>query len=147
MTGPPRKFDVLLGRGKTASSHTGNLRLFHIVDMNRSKYEKLGRYQKHRFSGMIVHLVNQSGGRFLKKVKTTMKNSGGKAEQQQWIEVTSDEARDKISHCFRRIRELDTQKESNNRNSNNNISTRRCSPSSATDETTTSFTKKRSKIT
>ena len=42
----PRRFDVLLGRGKTISEHTGNLRAFHIVEMNREKYEKASRFQK-----------------------------------------------------------------------------------------------------
>ena len=140
----PRRFDVLLGRGKTASEHTGNLRAFHIVEMNRERYEHAGKFEKTQivrvmrnfslskcvmlrmngssvekrwFSRLIavsvtypcraflsfhqaekiVHLINQSYGRFLKR------DAGGV-----WVETTTDEARAKISHCFRRLRELDS---------------------------------------
>ena len=50
----PRRFDVLLGRGKTASEHTGNLRAFHIVEMNRERYEHAGKFEKTQ----IVRVVN-----------------------------------------------------------------------------------------
>ena len=118
ITGPPRKFDVLLGRGKITSAHAGNLRLFHIVDMNRSTYESLGKFEKTQLSTQIVQLVNQCGGRFLKKKRKmnrricrTSKSMNQQVEQ--WIEVSKDEAREKISHCFRRLRELDATKNRN----------------------------------
>ena len=118
VTGPPRKFDVLLGRGKITSAHAGNLRLFHIVDMNRSTYESLGKFEKTQLSTQIVQLVNQCGGRFLKKKRKmnrricrTSKSMNQQLEQ--WIEVSKDEAREKISHCFRRLRELDATKNRN----------------------------------
>ena len=89
----PRRFDVLFGKGKTITEHTGNLRAVHIVEMNREMYEKSGKYEKTQIAERIVVLINKSYGRFLK-----MEDGG-------WVEATSEEARDKISHYFRRLRE------------------------------------------
>ena len=63
----PRRFDVLLGRGTRVSEHTGNLRAFHIVTMNREIYEKAGKFEKTRIAEKIVRLIQQSYGRFLEK--------------------------------------------------------------------------------
>ena len=63
----PRRFDVLLGRGKTIAEHTGNLRAFHIVEMNRERYEKSSKFQKTQIAERIVYLIQESYGRFLKK--------------------------------------------------------------------------------
>jgi hypothetical protein len=91
----PRRFDVLMGRGGDLSEHTGNLRAFHIVEMHRERYENAGKYEKTQIAERIVHLIHQSYGRFLQKDKG------------EWVEVSTDMAREKISHCFRRLRELD----------------------------------------
>jgi hypothetical protein len=94
----PRRFDVLFGRGMTAAEHTGNLRAFHIVEMNRELYEKASKHEKTYLAEKIVRLINESYGRFLKLDKATGV----------WQEVESDLAREKISHYFRRLRELDS---------------------------------------
>jgi hypothetical protein len=91
----PRRFDVLLGRGEAVSQHTGNLRAFHIVEMHRKRYDQAGKFEKTQIAERIVHLIQQSYGRFLQK------------ENGEWVEVTTDTAREKISHCFRRLRDLD----------------------------------------
>jgi hypothetical protein len=98
----PLRFDVLLGRGPMISGHTGNLRAFHIVEMHRERYEKAGKFEKTRIADRVVHLIHTSYGRFLKK------------ENSVWVEVSRDEAREKISHCFRRLRQLDSRTERNN---------------------------------
>ena len=108
----PRRFDVLLGRGKTVAEHTGNLRAFHIVEMNRQRYEQAGKYQKTQIAERIVHLIQESYGRFLKRdVGDGYDDSGvetsGSIGSYCWIETTTEEARDKISHCFRRLREIE----------------------------------------
>ena len=100
----PRRFDVLLGRGKTASEHTGNLRAFHIVEMNRKRYELAGKFEKTQIAEKIVHLIHQSYGRFLKKDQDSENGGTGIC----WVETSTEEAREKISHCFRRLRELDS---------------------------------------
>ena len=112
IVGPPRKFDVLLGRGSICAQHPGNLRAFHIADMNREHYDTLEKFEKTRFAYTIVNQIQQSGGRFLKKKvvigETTGKNNKKKTfESFSWIEATENEARDKISHIFRRLRELE----------------------------------------
>jgi hypothetical protein len=94
----PRRFDVLFGRGMAAAEHTGNLRAFHIVEMNRELYEKASKHEKTYLAEKIVRLINESYGRFLKYNKATGV----------WHEVESDLAREKISHYFRRLRELDS---------------------------------------
>ena len=98
----PRRFDVLFGRGNV-SDHTGNLRAFHIVHMNRHEYENADKFGKTLIAERIVKLIHSSYGRFLKFEKKA-KNAGC------WIEVSQDEARNKISHFFRRIRELEQKK-------------------------------------
>ena len=104
----PRRFDVLLGRGKTIAEHTGNLRAFHIVEMNRQRYERAGKYEKTQIAEKIVHMIQESYGRFLKRDQGDDHNGGeiGTIGSYCWIETTTEEARDKISHCFRRLREL-----------------------------------------
>ena len=92
----PRRFDVLFGKGKTITEHTGNLRAVHIVEMNRELYEKSGKYEKTQVAERIVVLINKACGRFLK-----MEDGG-------WVEASREEARDKISHYFRRMRENKT---------------------------------------
>jgi hypothetical protein len=95
----PLRFDVLLGRGPMISGHTGNLRAFHIVEMQRERYEKNGKFEKTHIADRVVHLIHTSYGRFLKK------------ENSVWVEVSRDEAREKISHCFRRLRLLESRAE------------------------------------
>ena len=68
--------------------------------MNRKRYERAGKFEKTQIAEKIVHLINESYGRFLKK------EAGG------WIEATNAEARNKISHCFRRLREIDSIRDS-----------------------------------
>jgi hypothetical protein len=91
----PRRFDVLFGRGPT-SEHTGNRRALLIVEMHRPLYERAGKFQKTQIAARIVHLIHQSHGRFLKKEN----NSGC------YYEVDDEMAREKISHFFRRLREI-----------------------------------------
>jgi hypothetical protein len=97
----PRRFDVLFGRGTTIAEHTGNLRAFHIVEMNRGRYELAGKFEKTQIADRVVHLIHIAYGRFLRKTP------GG------WVEVSRDEAREKISHCFRRLRDVENRAEKN----------------------------------
>jgi hypothetical protein len=99
----PRRFDVLFGRGRTVSEHTGNLRAFQIVEMNLKPYEAAGKLEKTLIAERIVHLIHESYGRFLKRDKC---NNGGSGSG--WVEATPAEARGKIAHCFRRLREVKT---------------------------------------
>ncbi|CAB9531224.1 Transfer protein [Seminavis robusta] len=84
----PRRFDVLFGRGNT-KNHTGNVRAGHISDMFREKYESAGKYEKTAIAERIVTIIQESHGRFLKW------------EDDVWVEVDQQAARNKISHFYR----------------------------------------------
>lgn len=89
----PHRFDVLFGRGKVSKRHTGNLRALHLVNMWQKKYDEAGKYEKTIISEKIVHIVRDSGGKFLRWEK----DAG-------WIQVHEDAAREKVSHWFRHNR-------------------------------------------
>ena len=109
----PRRFDVLFGKGTTTAEHSGNLRAFHIVEMNRARYEDAGKFEKTQIASRIVYLIQKSYGRFLKKEKGC------------WQVVDDETAREKISHYFRRLRETDAKKRTNKpttKRTNNDVS-------------------------
>lgn len=90
----PHRFDVLFGRGAKVSTHTGNLRALHLVNMWQSKYDgACNRFAKAGISERIVSIIHESGGRFLKWDEV-----GG------WSVADDETARDKISHWFRNQR-------------------------------------------
>mmetsp|Transcript_26021 Transcript_26021/g.38114 ORF Transcript_26021/g.38114 Transcript_26021/m.38114 type:complete len:239 (-) Transcript_26021:574-1290(-) len=109
----PRRFDVLFGRGKTVREHTGNLRAAHLVDMNRSKYEAAGKFEKTSIAERLVNMIHESHGRFLKRDGTTG-----------WVEVDRDAAREKISHYFRHLRSKTADSRSPGERGNSNGTTR-----------------------
>ena len=88
----PRRFDVLFGRGKNTREHSGNLRATHLVDMHMEKYEAANKFQKTEIAERIVSIIYESYGRFLKW------------ENDCWVEVDHNAAREKISHFFRHAR-------------------------------------------
>ena len=88
----PLRFDVLFGRGKNTREHTGNLRALHLCEMVRPQYEAAGKFEKTAIAERIVHAIRESHGRFLKW------------EEDGWVEVDTEAAREKISHFFRHHR-------------------------------------------
>ena len=94
----PQRFDVIFGRGKSATGHTGNLRAGYLIEMHRQAYEEAGKLAKTKISSKIVDMIHQSKGRFLKRQKGV------------WVEVSDEVARDKISHFFRNLRGKKTEK-------------------------------------
>lgn len=86
----PRKFDVLFGRGKNNREHTGNLRCSLLVEMHMEQYENASKYEKTMIAERIVSMVEESLGRFLKF-----------EAKKGWVEVSREEAREKVSHFFR----------------------------------------------
>mmetsp|Transcript_30586 Transcript_30586/g.46932 ORF Transcript_30586/g.46932 Transcript_30586/m.46932 type:complete len:208 (-) Transcript_30586:139-762(-) len=57
--------DVLLGKGKRAINHTGNVKLKYIINMNKDNYEMLNKQEKTRLCRKIVESIRNNGGRFL----------------------------------------------------------------------------------
>ena len=88
----PGPFDVLLGRGRLCQEHVGNVRYRQLVVKHKEQYDNSSTVDKTSISLMIVNLVKDSSGRFLKD------NGDG------WIEVDDKRARDKVSHSFRTLR-------------------------------------------
>ncbi|CAB9517664.1 Transfer protein [Seminavis robusta] len=88
----PRRFDVLFGRGRHTRNHTGNARAAHISEMFRDKYEAAGKFEKTAIAERIVTMIRESQGRFLKW------------EDDAWVAVDQQAARNKISHFYRNTR-------------------------------------------
>ena len=65
--GELRDQDVLFGRGKNISRHVGNLRFHQIIDNYANRFEGCSRVQKTAICGVIVTLVKNEFGRFLKR--------------------------------------------------------------------------------
>ena len=91
----PNSGDVLFGRGRAIIDHPGNAQFRQIVDHYMLKYEASGRLQKTCIADIIVRLVKNSCGRFLKK------NEDGS-----WDEVDDSAARKKVAHAFRNRRKI-----------------------------------------
>jgi hypothetical protein len=89
----PRPADVLFGRGKTVVEHPGNTRFRQVVDLFMHKYTTAGRTEKTPILEIIMHMVQGSAGRFLKR-----------EDGINWEEVDDATAREKVAHAFRNQR-------------------------------------------
>ena len=92
------RFDVLLGKSTFVREHTGNRRSLHLCEMFYDKYEMANKYQKTDLAERIVHVIKESGGRFLKGDDKKDPNDNV------WVEVDDMVARQKIAHSFRYLR-------------------------------------------
>lgn len=90
----PRRFDVLFGKSRLARNHTGTRRARHIVEMHFEAYEVLRKYRKTDVAEKILAIIHESGGRFLRQ-----------DSQGAWVLADDIEARKKIAHWFRYLRE------------------------------------------
>jgi hypothetical protein len=93
----PKPNDILLGRGKPIQDHSGNIRLRKLVDFHRARYLKARREVKSIIAEEIVQSIKdvekgdgENASRFLRRF-----------EEEYWIEVSDDIARDKVSHALR----------------------------------------------
>ena len=91
----PAPEDILFGRGKAVMRHPGNARFKQIVDSLSRKYDESGRLEKICITRIVVQMVKESMGRFLKR-----KGDGG------WEEVDGTTARRKVAHAFRNSRRM-----------------------------------------
>eukprot|EP00934_Nitzschia_sp_Nitz4_P002635 Nitzschia sp. Nitz4//scaffold95_size97785//45877//47543//NITZ4_004667-RA/size97785-augustus-gene-0.107-mRNA-1//-1//CDS//3329560472//2625//frame0 len=90
-----RQNDVLLGRGRHAMDHEGNTKFRKLVDVYMSKYEAADRFEKTCIAEAIVHIIQDSNGRFLKRGLDSA-----------LVEVDGTEARKKVAHAFRNRRKM-----------------------------------------
>eukprot|EP00980_Cylindrotheca_fusiformis_P019586 scaffold6795_cov110-Cylindrotheca_fusiformis.AAC.3 len=90
----PSNHDVLWGRGKQIFGHPGNRLLHELVEAYDGQYNGRSKDGKTQVADQIIAVVHGYSGRFLK----TDHESG------MWIEVSQLEAREKVTHRFRRNR-------------------------------------------
>ena len=93
----PLPQDVLCGRGKIVSENPGNIYLKRIIDKYADRYDGSDKTEKTILSEIILGLIKETSGRFLKKSK-----QGG------WEEISDLAAREKIAHTFRNLRRDNT---------------------------------------
>jgi hypothetical protein len=94
----PGSSDVLIGRGKVAQTHIGNVRYLHLIDTHMERYEASAeRGDKKKIANEVTKLVKQSGGRFL---------DCSDATSDQWYEVQDEIAVEKACTAFRSRRKL-----------------------------------------
>jgi hypothetical protein len=96
----PGPRDVLLGRGRLIQENMGNIRYRNLIETYRTKYNNSRKKEKTRLTVEIIQNVHDAGGRFLKQV-----NGDGKTTA--WVEVSTEVAREKVSHSFRDKRRID----------------------------------------
>jgi hypothetical protein len=61
----PSQIDVLLGRGKRAQCHPGNLRLHHLLESYFLSYEAKSTNKKSGVHDEVVKTMKRNGSRFL----------------------------------------------------------------------------------
>lgn len=92
----PGELDILLGRGRGAQNHKGNIHYRQVVETFRSRYEQIPQKgAKTQLIREVVAVIYDNGGRFLKQ------DGFGR-----WVPVDPEVARDKVSHSFRNQKRL-----------------------------------------
>ncbi len=92
MASGPSPADVICGRGGKANTHPGNISFREEAKKLRSWYESSSKSEKFTISAMLVDLVRERGGRFLKRDD---KKSGS------WLEADANDVRKKASQALR----------------------------------------------
>jgi hypothetical protein len=90
------QFFLKFGRGKKVVKHPGNAWFRDLVDHAMVKYEACTRMEKAKLAEMIVNMVLDAGGRFLKQEENG----------DLWEEVDGRSARKKVAHTFRNRRKF-----------------------------------------
>lgn len=91
----PKDLDVLCGSGQKVNRHPGNMRFRQVVTSHLESYTvAVTKSEKSSVSQTVLEeLTSTSGARFLKKHSIF----------DEWYVATDKAARDKISHCLRRM--------------------------------------------
>ena len=100
----PKRFDVLLGKGKNIQTFTGNARLRQLVDIHLPKYESCDKLlMKAIVVDSIVDAIHESSGQFLKmkSVSSQQELNSSTIHGDIWEEATYEEARTKVAKLFR----------------------------------------------
>ncbi|KAL7495377.1 hypothetical protein ACHAWT_003838 [Skeletonema menzelii] len=92
MASGPSPADVICGRGGKANTHPGNISFREEAKKLRNWYESSSKSEKFTISAMLVDLVRERGGRFLKRDD---KQAGN------WLEADANDVRKKASQALR----------------------------------------------
>ena len=91
----PSSLDILHGRDRTSTQHTGNKCFRALIDFSLKDHMALStESEKNKFVRVMVRCIQASGGRFLQR------QSGDK---RRWEEVDPKMAKEKVRHAFRDI--------------------------------------------
>jgi hypothetical protein len=90
----PSQKGILLGRGKRAQLHPGNIRLNLLLEEKLEGYDTSKMKKKREVAFSVIRYVKNRGGCFRLK-----------GEGAYWNEVSNEIARKKIAHNFRTIRQ------------------------------------------
>ena len=96
-TDKPSPNDVICGRGGKANTHPGNIAFRTEAKKLRSWYESSSKSEKFTISSVLVDIVRERGGRFLKR------NDDGEG----WTEADGNDVRKKASQALREGRKED----------------------------------------
>jgi len=104
----PSELDILLGRGRGAEKHQGNICYRKVVESFRKQYEAIKhKRDKTRFIRDVVDIFYDTGHRFVKKVEDSNPNGcATSACTGAWVPVDRHVARDKVSNSFRNSKRL-----------------------------------------
>eukprot|EP00980_Cylindrotheca_fusiformis_P029143 scaffold22737_cov120-Cylindrotheca_fusiformis.AAC.6 len=102
----PSNHDVLWGEGKQIFWHPGNILLHELVEAYDEQYNRLSKDGKTNLADQLVSVVQGYSGRFL--------NLDSKSGM--WVEVSNIEAREKVTHRFRRNRAVGLKRRSTHSN-------------------------------
>ena len=92
----PDKLDVIMGRSLPYKKWPGNQKLKRFEESYLDKYEESDKFGKTVLSEVIVTKLIEEGSRFL--------TSFGAKDDNLWVEVPFEKARDKVAHDFRNMR-------------------------------------------
>lgn len=90
-----RPSDVLGGKSRALRTHPGNVRLRQLVADSFDRYYASKKLQKTEIAQEIAQQIERDGGRFMKQTK--------KVEDGLWVEVSDNEARERVTSTFRNI--------------------------------------------
>jgi hypothetical protein len=93
----PSSNDILLGSGFAYQNFPGNQYFITVIELHEGSYNDAGSDQmkKTAISKQVLKMLQQSGVRFLQRAVN---------EEDGWVQVDDQAARQKVSHAFRNLR-------------------------------------------
>ena len=103
----PLRHDVLLGVDALAKAHPGNSEYLQIIDSHFDVYNSVvDRLQRRVVMERVLTLIHARGGRFLQRRKRSKQEEEEESSSSGWVEVSNEEAINKIGNSFRSRRRV-----------------------------------------